>query len=209
MSLPSRRLVVTALLPALTGCGSLLPQPATPPRLYTLTAATDFPTGLPKVRAQLLVDTPAAQASLDSTRIALSRSPTSIDYFADAAWTDRAPLMVQSLIVESLENSGRITAIARESLALRADFILKPELRHFEAVYRNGAEAPTALVQINVKLIAMPDRTIVGQRTVEGTAVAARNEIAAIVEAFDAAFHQAARQIVDWTLGGLATAAAR
>jgi cholesterol transport system auxiliary component len=204
---PSRRFVVTALLPALAGCASLLPQPAAPPRLYTLTAVREFPAGLPKVSVQLLVDTPAAQASLDSTRIALSRSPTSIDYFADAAWTDRAPLMVQALLVESLENSGRITAIARESLALRADFILKPELRHFEAVYRDGAEAPTALVQVNVKLIAMPDRTITGQRTVEGTAPAARNDIADIVAAFDAAFHQAARQIVDWTLAGLATAA--
>jgi cholesterol transport system auxiliary component len=207
MTPPSRRLVVAGLLPALAGCASLLPQPAAPPRLYTLTAIGDFPAGLPKVGAQLLVDTPAAQASLDSTRIALSRTPTSIDYFADAAWTDRAPLMVQSLLVESLENSGRITAIARESLALRADFILKPELRHFEAVYRQGAEAPQALVQINVKLVAMPDRTIVGQRTVEGTAAAARNDIADIVTAFDAAFHQAARQIVDWTLGGLAAAA--
>jgi ABC-type uncharacterized transport system auxiliary subunit len=58
-----------------------------------------------------------------------------------------------------------------------------------------------------VKLVAMPDRTIVGQRTVEGTAAAARNDIADIVTAFDAAFHQTARQIVDWTLGALAAAA--
>ena len=59
----------------------------------------------------------------------------SIDYFADGEWTDRAPLLVQTLLLESLENSRSINAIDRESVGLRADFILKSEIRHFEAVY--------------------------------------------------------------------------
>jgi len=30
----------------------------------------------------------------------LSRSAVSIDYFADSEWTDRAPLLVQTALVE-------------------------------------------------------------------------------------------------------------
>jgi len=196
--LPRRLLLaVLALTPA--SCSGLLPQGAAPPKLYTLTPASDFPADGIRVSWQLLVDVPASPAALDSERIALSRGPTTIDYFADAAWTDRAPLMLQSLLVQSFENSGRIGAIARESLALRADYILLAEVRDFEAEYA-GAAAPVAHLQLGVKLIRMPDRAIVAQQRFDATAPAAANQMPAIVEAFNTAFHQAARQIVDWAL---------
>ncbi|HXY98676.1 MAG TPA: ABC-type transport auxiliary lipoprotein family protein [Stellaceae bacterium] len=194
-----RRLVLAVLALTPASCSGLLPQGAAPPKLYTLTPASDFPADGIRVSWQLLVDVPASPAALDSERIALSRGPTTIDYFADAAWTDRAPLMLQSLLVQSFENSGRIGAIARESLALRADYILLAEVRDFEAEYA-GAAAPVAHLQLGVKLIRMPDRAIVAQQRFDATAPAAANQMPAIVEAFNTAFHQAARQIVDWAL---------
>ena len=199
MSGPSRRLIVTALALAPAGCTSLLPQGSAPPKLYTLTPATDFAPDAKHVAWQLLVDVPASAVALDSDRIALSRSATTIDYFADAAWTDRAPLLVQSLLVQSFENSGRITAISRESLALRADYILRPELRHFEAEYAGGA-VPSAHVQIGAKLVKMPERTIVAQQRVDTRAPARENQVSAIVEAFDTALREAMRKLVDWAL---------
>jgi cholesterol transport system auxiliary component len=194
----NRRLLLAALTLVPAGCGSLLPTGGVPPKLYTLTPASDFGAGTP-VRWQLLVDIPVSPAALDTERIALSRSAITIDYYAEAAWTDRAPLMIQSLLVQSFENSGRITAIGRESLALRADYVLRPELRHFEAEYRNGA-APSARVAVGVKLVKLPERAIAAQRNFEASAPAAANEMAAIVESFDKALHDAMRQIVDWTL---------
>jgi cholesterol transport system auxiliary component len=193
-----RRLLLSALLLAPAGCTSLLPTGGAPPKLFTLTPATDLAAG-PAIRAQLLVDVPVSAAALDTERIALSRSAITIDYYAEAAWTDRAPLMIQSLLVQSFENSGRITAIGRESLALHADYVLRPELRHFAAEYRDAA-APSAHVAIGIKLVKMPERAIVAQRNFDATAPAAANQMAAIVESFDKAVHDAMRQIVDWTL---------
>lgn len=198
--IPLPRRLVLAVLALIPGsCSSLLPLGGPPPHLYTLTPASDFPAGGARVTWQLLVDLPSSPAALDSERIALSRSSTTIDYFADAAWTDRAPLMLQSLLVQSFENSGRIGAIARESLALRADYILLPEIRDFEAEYGTAA-APVAHLQLGVKLVRMPERAIVAQQRFDATAPAAANQVPAIVEAFNTAFHQAARQIVEWTL---------
>ena len=200
MNAPSRRMIVAAAVLAPAACTSLLPAGGAPPKLYTLTAPTDFTrAGKPRVTWQLLVDAPAAAAALDTERIALSRSPTSIDYFADAAWTDRAPLMVQALLVQAFENSGGITAVGRQSLALRADYLLRSELRHFEADYA-GEGPPAAHVQIAAGLVKMPERAIIAQRVIEATARAAKNDMPAIVDAFNDAFHQAARQIVDWAL---------
>ena len=198
MSAMNRRRLLSGLPLALAGCGSLLPTGGAPPKLYTLTPASDFAAG-PAIRAQLLVDVPVSAAALDTERIALSRSAITIDYYAEAAWTDRAPLMIQSLLVQTFENSGRITAIGRESLALRADYVLRPELRHFEAEYRDAA-APSAHLTLSIKLVKMPDRAIVAQRNFDATAPAPANQMAAIVESFDKALHDAVRQIVDWTL---------
>ena len=63
-----------------------------------------------------------------------------IEYYARSGWADRAPLMVQTLMIESFENSKKIVSVGRESIGLRADFILKTELRELQAVYYNGAK---------------------------------------------------------------------
>jgi cholesterol transport system auxiliary component len=199
MSLPTRRLVLAGLALAPAAC-SLLPAGSAPPKLYTLTPATKFPSGGSDVSWQLLIDEPSSAAALDTERIALSRSSVTVDYFADAAWTDRAPLLVEELLVQSFENSGRIAAVARQSLALRADYMLALDLRHFEAVYGAGA-APDVHVQIAAKLVKAADRSIVASRRFDATAPAAANNMPAIVDAFNAVFHEAARGIVDWTLG--------
>ena len=79
---------------------------------------------------------------------------------------DRAPRLVQTLIIESLENSGKIVAVGRESVGLRADYILKTELRDFEADATKGG-TPVIGVRINAKLVRMPDRTIVASENFE------------------------------------------
>ncbi len=57
---------------------------STPPgKLYQLTPPTNFPASLPHATAQLLIDLPQARAGIDTSRIALSKSPLSLDYFAD------------------------------------------------------------------------------------------------------------------------------
>lgn len=198
MNLPRRRWVLAGLALAPAGCSGLLAGgPA--PNLYTLTPvpAGDFPSG-PRVSWQLLVDPPVCTAALDTERIALSRSPTTLDYFADAAWTDHAPLMVQTLIVQSYENSNRLAAVGRDSIALRADYILSSELRHFEADYASGSPVPH--VQLSVKLVKMPDRAIVAHQGFEATQRASANQVPSVVDAFNAALQKALRQTVEWTL---------
>lgn len=186
-----------AMLP---GCA--LPALRTPPQLYTLTPKSTFGDDLPPVDWQLLVEPPAAAAGLDSLRIALQSSPFKLDYFADAAWTDRAPQMVQTLIVESFENSGGIVSVGRESIGLRANYVLKTELREFQAEYiENGlSEPPVVRVRMNAKLVQIPRRTIIAGDNFEALTVATSNSLDAIVLAFDDALGKVLRRLVTWTL---------
>jgi cholesterol transport system auxiliary component len=194
------RLAALALVPAAAGCSSLIPGTGTPPQIYVLMRKTTFPPDLPSISRQLLVDTPVAPAEIDTTRVALTRSPTTIDYFANAAWSDRAPAMVQSLLIESFEQTGKIVSVARDSAVLRADYILMPELRRFEARYENGDAPPVVLVRLLVRLIKMPERTIIGGEIAEGREPAARNSMDAIIEAYNEALGSVMKRLVTWTL---------
>jgi len=193
-----RRTLLLALPAGLAACSAPLGGGA-PPQLYTLSPVKEFPQTLPKTSAQLLIEAPSAPGGLDTERVALMKSATSLDYFAAAAWTDRAPLMVQSLLVESFENTGKIAAIDRESLALRADYVLEPDLRDFTAIY-GASGMPTARVRIGLKLVHLPEKQIVALRTVSADAPAQQNSVPAVVEAFDTALHQAIGDTVAWTL---------
>jgi cholesterol transport system auxiliary component len=181
----------------LSGCGELLrPEP---PQLYTLSPKSIFDEPIPTVDWQLLVEPPGAAAGLDTPRIAVRQEPTTIDYFAGVAWTDRAPLMVQTLMIESFENSDRIVSIGRQSLGLRADFILKSELRELQAeVFQSGL--PVAHVAINAKLVRANGRNIIAGETFAETYTASSNDIGAVVLALDEALNKVLEDLVNWTL---------
>jgi cholesterol transport system auxiliary component len=147
----------------------------------------------------LLLDVPFAPAGLDTARIALSQSAVSIDYFADSEWTDRVPLLVQTALLESFENSKTLSPINRESVGLRADFILKTEIRHFEALYASPKEAPEVWVAITARLVNPSGRDIVSQASFERRVQAKANDIPQIVVAFDEALEGVMEEIVVWT----------
>jgi cholesterol transport system auxiliary component len=193
---------LTFLLSVLFLAGCALPGFSPPPQLFTLTPKNTFIEGLPTITDQILIETPVAAAGLDTGRIALSRSATTLDYFAGVSWTDRAPAMVQTLIVESFENSGRAVSIGRDTIGLRADYVLKSELREFQAEY-NGADNPNPPrihVRINAKLVAMPRRNIEASKTFEALEQARSASFQDIIAAYDDALGKVLRRLVEWSL---------
>jgi len=195
-----RQLIAAAGTGLLAGCGSLqlLPQPMAP-QLYVLRPPIVPPMGAP-VRWRLSVGTPDAPASLDTARIALSRSPTTMDYFANAAWNDRVPLLVQRLLIQTFDASGRIVSVDRDTAGLENDYLLETEIRDFEARYQTPTGAPRVRIAIQAKLARMPQREIVAGLNATQEAQASANDLDSIVSAFDQAAGAAVAQIAAWTL---------
>ena len=203
-ALPRRSLLTAGCGLALAGCGAatdiILGQP---PALYTLTPKSTFDADLPTVNWQLLVETPIASGPLDTVRIALKEDAFRIQYFADVAWSARAPEMVQTLIVESFENSDRIVSVGRESIGLRADYVMKSELREFQAEYDGaslGSTPPQIRVRLNVKLVRIPERIIIASSNIERIEQPTVNDIPTIIEAFDTALGKVLRRAVEGVL---------
>lgn len=191
-------LLAAAALP-LSACGGLIPQ-APPSNIYNLSPKTTFPDSLPRVDWQLVVEEPYAAGGLDSHKIAIYTNPYEVKYYAEARWAERAPRMVQTLLVESFENTGRIVAVGRQSVGLRSDFNLKSDLREFQAVLKDGQTAPEVIVVLQVKLIAQPRQQIVASATFERRAVAKSAAILNVVEAFDDALGKILRDTVHWAM---------
>ena len=194
-----RPFVILALIPLLAGCGGLLSSP--PKRqLYRVNPTLAFAAGLPHVAAQLVVAQPSAPAGLDTERIALSRAPLSLDYFADAQWADRMPFLVQSALVEGFEKSAAIPGVGPDNGSLSADFVLETAIRDFEAIYDAPDAPPHISVALDAKLIRMPARRVVAQISVSRDAKASANAVPDVVAAFDSALGGAVTQVVTWTL---------
>lgn len=193
-----RWLLCAAAAIGLSGC-QLISAVSEPTDLYTVTPKSTFEADIPAVLWQLAVETPSAAANLNTGRIALAMTPTSSDYFAKAAWTDRAPLMVQTRMIDSFENSRKIIAVARDSLGLRANYVLQTDLRHFEAHYHYG-DTPVVQVRVVAKLVRMPDRQIIGVGTFERCVRARADKVPKVVEAFDQALGSVMKRLVSWTL---------
>ncbi len=185
---------------SLGGCSSLLIEAAAgdPPRLYRLTSKSTFPDDAPKVGWQLVVEPPSAAASINTNRIGLMEGPYRFNYFADASWIDRAPLMVQNLIIESFDNSDAIVGVGPDAIGLRPNFVLQPELREFQA-QRDG-DQQKVVVAINARLVQMPDRKIVAVEQFSSMAMAPAGALDPVIDAFDQALGKVLKRLVIWTL---------
>jgi cholesterol transport system auxiliary component len=197
----ARRHVLLGGLTALGGCGLLpLPNLQKPTKLYTLAPKTRYPDGLPTVKWQLVVELPTAAAGIDSSRIALSHDPFRLEYFANAAWTDTATGMVQSLLIESFQRTGKILAVGAESAGLRPDYVLGTDLRKFEVDYRAPDPIPTAVVIASARLVEMPQRRIIGVTTSQKFQKAPGTSFDDIIVAFNDALGHVLRDIVVFAL---------
>jgi cholesterol transport system auxiliary component len=195
-----RSVLVSGIAFALAGCGGiqLLPTPMSP-QLYVLRPQVMAPIGTP-VGWRLSVGAPDAPASLDTERIALSRTPNTMDYFANAAWSDRVPVLVQRLLIQTFDASNRIVAVDRDTTGLENDYVLQTEIRDFEARYDTPDGAPRIVVGIQAKIARMPQRQIVASLNATQQAQAAGNNLDSIVSAFNQATAAAVAQIANWTL---------
>jgi cholesterol transport system auxiliary component len=196
----SRRslLVSASCIAPLAGC-SVLPKP-TAAQIYRLSAPADDPPNRRVLRKRLVIDIPTASESLDTDRIALTRNRTRFDYYADSLWTDRAPLLLQGLLVEAFENDGSIAEVGRSARALTPDYVLEAEIRDFQASYEApGDQPPAAVVTLALSLVRMPDHQMAGQTVITESASASHNSLDSVVEAFDAAVGKLLVRSVAWT----------
>ena len=193
-----RVLLGQALAASAAGCVASLPGQGPAPRTFRVTPKYTFEPNLPAARWSLAVAEPVAEQTLDTDRIAVVTNGIGIDYVALAFWVDRAPAMVQTLIVQSFRNSGRIEQVGTTRDRLRPDFLLTSDLRTFQLNRGNGPEV--VRVRLDVQLLRMPQRNPIGSQSLSADWTPTGGGIDPVVAAFDEATGKVLKDLVAWTL---------
>ena len=153
-------------------------------------------------KADLLVDGYFASAAIDTGRIAYLPSPNELKYIAGARWADLAPVMIQTLTVETLEKSGRFASVAARGSEINGDYMLKGDIRQF-AAEKNG-EKTQVHVDLFMRLVSRDDNKVIATKDFNTTLPVTGSGIEPMVMAFDAALAQVHADMTVWTASELA-----
>ena len=196
MTLPrfAATLVLTA---ALAGCAGLGGGPALD--AFELRAPSDAPVAARTLARDVVVEVPEAGPGLDLDRIMVRPNPLQAQYLPGARWIGNAPVMVQGLMVRTLQDANAFRYVGRRPLGPGADFALVSELTDFQA--EQLGEAAQVRLRLIARLVREEDARVIASRTFQTTApVSADLATMAVVEGFDTATAALLREVSAWVL---------
>jgi cholesterol transport system auxiliary component len=145
---------------------------------------------------QILIAEPSALKALDGQNIVITPAPGNIQYLKGAQWADRLPKIVQARLAETFQRSGEFRGVGRPGEGLAIDYQVIVEVRAFQ-IRVDGP--PRADVELFVRLLNDRNGVVREEKVFTASAPVSGEGNGAYVNALDAAFGQAAVEIVDWT----------
>lgn len=182
---------------AVSGCGPLvsLGNDGKPPTLYTLTAPATGTEAQPQLPVTLVVAEPSASDAIDSRRIALMPAELEIRYYSGVRWTDRAPRMVQAMLVENF--TGQVINVTADSMPMTPDYRLVSRLVSFETRYPRKKH-PVAKVALELQLYSTRPLALVATTRIEQEQPASADKSGPISRAFNAATQETVKAATAW-----------
>lgn len=177
-----------------------------------------FPTGKPAQMYRFGATSPAAPAaSPDTARVTIRVAPNSFEraaasdriltvsgdeaaYIAGARWVTAATLLFDAAVTQAFDSQPGPARLLVRDEPVAADYVLKLDVRAFEARYDHGrGAAPTVDVEVYAALVGHRDaRGTVVSRLFQAQAPAGSNSVHAITDAFDTAVGKVLGEMVAW-----------
>lgn len=199
----SRMMLFAMLAALLSGCGAIsaIGDATTPLDAYDLRAPDGGPVaqGRPLQR-DLIIEIPTASGALDTDRIMIRPHPLQAQYLPRSRWSDTTPVMLQTLMLRSIENANALRYVGRRPLAGAGDFALISELTDFQAEL--DPETDTAMIRLRMvaRIVRESDASILAARTFTSSAAAPSLETLDLVGSFNAAAAPMMRDLTGWVL---------
>ena len=199
---PLQRAILAVSLAALTGCGAMsaVSDATEPLDAFTL-SPLPVAAGAGATGRHLVVELPTSGGELATDRILVKPNRLQAEYLPSGRWVDPAPVLVQNLLVASLQNSGKFKLVGRDGAGLTPDFVLLVELDDFQAeAAEDGAPATVVRIAMTVTMVQEEDQSLIATRRFDQKATASSSETFALVTAFDAAALRLLAEVVTWSL---------
>lgn len=196
-----KKLILFASALALAGCSSVFPKGQPAATFYTLNAPqVDVKVTKSPLPVDLQILMPQAAPGLETERIAL-RKDNQIDYYKDMRWSGAVTSLVQSLLVQSFDQTHALFSVSNDLVAAKKDYSLLIDIQDFQTEYKTSQ--PTATIRMTAKLIRSKDNAIVSTFVCAERETAKADNAREIVAAFDNSYQRTASCIVSNTIDRL------
>lgn len=188
-----------AALSVLAACGAMTKASA-PLDAYTLSPLPVADAGR-ATSLHLVVELPTSSGALATDRILIKPNRLQAEYLPKGRWVDPAPVLLQTLLVASLQNSNVFRLVGRDGAGLTPDYVLLVEVNDFQAESPAQTTRETPVhVGLTITLVRDEDHSLIASRRFDQTAPSASSDTLALVTAFDTATRQVLTEAVAWTL---------
>nr|WP_091941510.1 ABC-type transport auxiliary lipoprotein family protein [Methylorubrum salsuginis] len=182
-----------AMLAALGGCGGGGATPLT----FDLAALPGQPRAGGTARS-VVVSEPVGLQPMEADRIIVRERGGSLSFLGGGQWADRLPRLVQTRIIQSLENTGRLRSVSRPGDKVPSDYLLVSEIREFDIDSGSGE----AVVDLSAKLIAEGSGRVVNARVFTARVPVPKVDPQTAATGLDAALSQVLGDLVRWVNAG-------
>lgn len=197
---PRRNALLLSIALALAGCVSIGDKAELAVYAPSITVTADA--AWPRTSSTLAIGEPNASAMLDGNRIAVRPTPAQLQVYSGAIWSDSAPDLVQATLIGAFAQGGHFAAVVRPTDGVGTDLLLRLDLRHFEAIYVDGADAPSVVVEMQATLVDQQRQRVVASRRFRAERPADGEKLPQVVPAFEAALGEVATAMLPWVLEG-------
>ena len=193
-----RTLLMLSALALLAGCG-IFSKAAETLDAYTLSPLPG--SGAVHGSSHLVVELPSSSGALATDRILIKPNALQAEYLPKGRWVDATPVLVQSLLVASLQNSGAFRLVGRDGAGLTQDYTLLTEVNDFQAESpADGATATPVHVGLTMTMVREEDGSLIATRRFTATALASSSDTLALVAAFEQATQQVLAAATGWSI---------
>ncbi|WP_071798438.1 ABC-type transport auxiliary lipoprotein family protein [Natronohydrobacter thiooxidans] len=202
MTFPRRDFLMGAgALSLLSGCGALsaISDATTPLDAYEL-RAPDLPQAGRSLARSLSIEPPTTSGALDIDRILIKPNALQSLYLPGARWSDKAPLMYQTVILRAFEDTGALAYVGRRPLGGTGDFALISEITDFQAELSADGNSVSTRIRLVARMVREADARVLSRRSFQAVAPAASTEALDVVQAFNIASDAVLNDLVRWGL---------
>ncbi len=197
-------LIAAALSVALSACVSVFPKQA-PANLYRFGMTAPPPAAAPATAGTQPFGVLNAVIAFDraaATDRILTVSGSQAAYIKGSRWLSSANILFDEALIRAFDTSGGPARLIGRGEVVHADYMLKLDIRTFEARYDHGDKAaPTIIVTVHADLDRLSDKVAVSNKTFEATVPATDNRVGAIASAFDQAVSKVLGDLMIWVNG--------
>ncbi len=198
-------LLALATITALSGCSALsaLSSAATPLDAYDLAAPATPVTARATTSRQFVVEIPTSTGALNTDRILIRPQPLQAAYLPDAKWAEELPVMLQTLLVRSFEDTNAFRYVGRRPLGTSGDYALVSDLTDFQAEAAPDGKTATIRLRLTARMVREDDAAILSTRSFTSSAQVTSTDTLALVQGFNTANQTLLSDVTSWALGTL------